>query len=216
MRTGSNDFKDSPAVSDEQPPIFDWLNLPSGAITVSLWDSLHDARVVSVRSNLQERTLNISCESEHLRTFHKLDEGFQFILRLEGVQSARVLRYAIWPGGRPTLDGLPVEEQRKMVAEYQAKWREESASWNEFESRITREDEQVFDISDAALAASRGGSVALKFCGHLNYATYREIYLRFETLKISGSDGKQFELEEFQRLGEAYWEVFSNRAEPRQ
>lgn len=211
MRTGSNDFKDASAVPDEEPRILDWLNLPSGAIAVSLWDSLHDAQVVSVRSNLLGRTMNLSCEIEHLRTFHKLDEGFQFILHLEGVQSARVLRYAMWPGGCSIPDGLSVEEQRKMVAEYQAKWREESASWNEFESRITREDEQVFDISDAALATPKGGSVALKLCGHLNYATYHEVYLRFETLKISGSDGKQFELEEFQRLGETYWEAFSNR-----
>lgn len=74
--------------------------------------------------------------------------------------------------------GISVEEQRKAVAEYQAKWREESASWNEFESRITRKDEQVFGISDATLAMQQGGPVALKLCGHLNYATYHEVYLR--------------------------------------
>ena len=156
--------------------------------------------------------MDLSCEIEHLTEFHKLGEGFQFILHLDAVQSVRVLRYAMWPGGCSIPDGLPVEEQRTIVAEYQAKWREESASWNEFESRITREDEQVFDISDAAVAMSRRGPVALKLCGHLNYATYHEVYLRFETLKISGTDGKQFELEEFQRLGEKYWEAFSNRA----
>lgn len=91
MRTGSDDFKDGSAVSDEEPHIFDWLNLPSGAIAVPLWDCLHDGQVVSVRSNLLERTMNLSCEIEHLRTFHKLDEGFQFVLHLEGVQSARLL-----------------------------------------------------------------------------------------------------------------------------
>jgi hypothetical protein len=213
MRTGSDDFKDASALSDEEACIFDWLNLPSGASAVSLWDSLHDAHVVSVRSSLLERTMNVSCEIEHLRIFHKFEEGFQFILHLEGVQSARVLRYAIWPGGCSIPHGLSVEEQRKIVAEYQAKWREESESWNEFESRITREDEQVFDISDAALLMPRPGSVALKLCGQLNYATYHEVYLRFEALRISGSDGKQLELEKFQRLGETYWEAFSNRAE---
>lgn len=152
------------------------------------------------------------CEIEHLNDFHKLDKGFQFILHLEGVQSARVLRYATWPGGCSMPDGLSVEEQRKIVAEYQAKWREESASWHDFESRITREDEQVFDISDAALATTPRGLFALKLCGHLNYSTYHEAYLRFEALKISGSDGRQFELEEFHRLGEKYWEAFGNRA----
>ena len=211
MRTGGSDFIDASAIGDEDFPR-DWLNLPSAASAVSLWDSLHDAHIVSIRSNLLERTMDLSCEIEHLSEFHKLGEGFQFILHFEGVQSVRVLRYAIWPGGCSIPDGLSVEEQRKIVVEYQAKWREESASWNEFESQIAREDEQVFDISDAALAMSARGPVALKLCGHLNYATYHEVYLRFETLKISGSHGKQFELEEFQRLGEKYWEAFSNRA----
>jgi hypothetical protein len=211
MRTGGSDFTDASTVPDEDS-LVDWLNLPPMASAVSLWDCLHDAEIVSIRSNLLERTMDLSCEIEHLREFRKFDEGFQFILHLEGVQSARVLQYAIWPGGCSIPDGLSVEEQRKIVAEYQAKWREESESWSEFESRITREDEQVFDVSDAALAESASGPFALKLCGHLNYAIYREAYLRFETLKISGSDGKQFELEEFQRLGGKYWEAFSNRA----
>jgi hypothetical protein len=208
MRSGGNDFIDASATADEDSHL-DWLNLPSVASTVSLWESLHDGLVVSIRSSLLERTMDLFCEIKHLSEFHKFDQGFQFILHLGGVQSARVIRYAIWPGGCSIPDGLSFEEQRKMVAEYQAKWREE---WNEFEAGITREDEQVFDISDGALAISPKGPVACKLCGHLNYATYHEVYLRFETLRISGSDGKQFELEEFQRLGEKYWEAFSNRA----
>src|SRR5580693_3440769 len=131
MRTGGSDFIDASAKADEDSPA-DWLNLPSVASAVSLWNSLHDAQIVSICSNLLERTMDLFCEIEHLSKFHKLDEGFQFILHLEGVQSARVLRYAVWPGGCSILDGLSVEEQRKIVAEYQAKWREESASWNEF------------------------------------------------------------------------------------
>ena len=128
-------------------------------------NSLHDAQVVSIRSNLLDRTMDLFCEIEHLSKFHKLDEGFQFILHLESVQSARVLRYAVWPGECSILEGLSVEEQRKVVAEYQAKWREESASWNEFESRITREDEQVFDISDAALQRRLGVHLPSNFVG---------------------------------------------------
>src|ERR1700735_276350 len=211
MRTGGDDFIDASATDDEHSPL-DWLNLPSMASAVSLWDSLHDAEVVSIRSSLLERTMDLFCEIEHLRVFHKFNERFRFILHLDGVQSARVFRYAIWPGGCSIPDGLSVEDQRKIVAEYQAKWREESASWNEFESQITRQNEQVFDVSDAALAISPRGAVALKICGHVNYAAYHEVYVRFETLRISGNDGKQFELEEFQRLGERYWEACSIRA----
>ena len=212
MRIGGSDFKDASAVPDEDSP-FDWLNLPSSASAISLWDSLHDAQVVAIRSNLLERSMNFTFENEHLSAFHKFGERFQFIFQLEGVQSSRVLRYAIWPGGCSIPDGLSFDEQPKLVAEYQAKWREESASWSDFESRITREDEQVFDISDAAVAASQKGQVAIKLCGHLNYATYHEVFLRAEALKISGSNGRQFEFEEFQRLGEPYWEAFSKRAE---
>jgi hypothetical protein len=210
MQTDGSDFKDVSEVADADSPV-DWLNLPSAASAVSLWDSLHDAQVVSIHSNLLERTLDLSCEMEHLNEFHKLDERFQFIFQLGGVQSARVLRYTIWPGGCSIPYGLSVEEQRKIVAEYQAKWREESASWNEFESRIAREGEQIFGISDATLAIAPKGSLALKLCGHLNYATYHEVFLRSEALKISGSDGRGFELEEFKRLGEAYWEAYSDR-----
>jgi len=217
MRTGNGDFKDAPAVpSDDkwsgcEGSIIDWLNLPDKTEVVALWDSLHDAEIVSVRSNLLERTVHLACEIEHLRDFHKLAEDFHFILQLDGVQSARVLRYAIWPGGCSIPDGLSVEEQRRIVAEYQAKWREESASWNDFETQITRQDEQVFDISDAALATSPNGRLALKLCGHLNHATYHEVFLRFETLKILGSDERQLELEEFLQFGETYWQAFSNR-----
>jgi hypothetical protein len=156
--------------------------------------------------------MDLFCEIEHLNGFYKLNEGFQFILHFAGVQSARVLRYIAWPGGCLVPNGLSIEEQRKIVAEYQAKWREESALWSEFESRITREDEQVFDISDAALATSPSGPFALKLCGYLNSSAYYEVYLHFEALKISGSDGKHFEFEEFKRLGEKYWEAYNNRA----
>jgi|SRR5215475_6782938 len=212
MRSGGSNFKDALAIPDDEAMIHDWLNLPASANVVSLWDSLHDAEVISIQSNLLERTMDLFCEIEHLRRFQKLDEGFQFILQLKGVQSARVLRYAIWPGGCSIPDGLPVDEQRTLVAEYQAKWREESASWNEFEAQVTRQYEQVFDISDAAITNSVPGTVALKLCGHLNYATYHEVYLRFEHLKIAGSDGRQFQLEEFEQLGEAYWKAFSSGA----
>ena len=83
----------------------DWVNLPKGAAIVSLWDCLHDARLVSLSSNLVERTVSLSCQIEHLRSYHQLPEGVQFVLKLDGVQSARVVRSAIWPGGRVRMEG---------------------------------------------------------------------------------------------------------------
>lgn len=213
MRTGGSTFMDASAIPDDDTSIFDWINLPSKATAVSLWDSLHDAQIVSIRSDLIERSMVMSCDIEHLRSFHGLGEGFQFFLRLSGVQSARVLRYAIWPGDFSVPAGLSRGEENQMIKEYQAKWREESASWVEFESGVTRENEQVLDVSDAAIAISQSGVVALKVSGHFNYATYHELYVRCESLNIFGGDGKQFELEEFLGLGETYWEAFSRRGD---
>jgi hypothetical protein len=141
-----------------------------------------------------------------------LQEGLQFILALDGVQSARVFRYSIWPGEFSVPPGVSREEESRLVLEYQAKWREESFSWTEFEKVIARECEQVLDIADAALATSKD-SVALRLRGHLNYTIYYEAFLRAEKLTISGSNGRIFGLKEFQELGEAYWEAFSRRSE---
>jgi len=192
--------------------LFDWLNLPEGASPISLWDCLHDACVVSIRTNLLDRTASLFCEIEHLRLFHNLPEGWQFILNLEGVQSGRVARYAMWPGEFSIPQGTSREDESRMIAEYQAKWREESVTWGDFESKVTREDEQVFDISNAILARSAEGNVALQLCGHLNYAIYHVVFLRAHRMSISGSDGRSFGLEQFRTLGEAYWEAFGRRS----
>jgi hypothetical protein len=194
------------------PPIFDWLNLPQGTNAIFLWDCLHDAQIVSIRSNLLERTVVLFCDIEHLRSFHGLPEGWQFILKFDGVQSARVARFAIWPGKFAVPADVPREEESRLVAEYQAKWREESLTWTDFESMITRQDEQLFEVSDATLATSTDGIVAIQLQGQLNYATRHVVSLRAEHLIISGSDGKQLEIDEFRSLGMAYWEDFSRRA----
>jgi hypothetical protein len=110
----------------------------------------------------------LSCDIEHLRSYYGLAEGFQFILNLENVQSARVLRYAVWPGEFTVPKGVSREEESLLIAEYQSKWREESLSWDVFETTVTRQDEQVLDISDATLAFSSSGEVAFRLCGSEN------------------------------------------------
>lgn len=212
MRFGGSDFRDALAILDA-PVIHDWLNLPPGVMALSLWDSLHDAQLITIHSDLLERSMDLTCEIEHLRSFHNFGEDFRFILRLQGLQSARVLHYAIWPGDFSLPNGLSAEEQSALVAKYQAKWREESALWKDFESRLSKEYEQVFDISDAALAPSEQGAVALKLSGYLNYTEYHEVYLRSENLEIKGNNERRFEFEEFLQLGKAYWEAFNARAQ---
>src|SRR6267154_223935 len=83
---------------EEQSGIVDWMNLPHGVPEVSLWAGLHDAQIVSIQCNLLEGTVTLHLESDHLLEFHKLLLDMQFLLRLEGVQAARVLHCSVWPG----------------------------------------------------------------------------------------------------------------------
>jgi len=209
QRVGSPTVKRGPTIDDDTA-VLDWANLPQGAQAEYLDASLHDACIVSIRSDLLKRSVSIHCDVEHLREFHHLPEGFQIILGLEGVQSARVFRYSIWPGEFSVPPGVSREEESRLVLEYQAKWREESFSWVDFEKAITRDCEQVLDIADAALATSKD-SVALRLRGHLNYTVYHEVFLRAAKLNISGSNGRIFGIKEFQEFGEAFWEAFSRR-----
>jgi hypothetical protein len=114
----------------------------------------------------------------------------QFLLRLDGVQSARVIHYAVWPGEFSVPAGATREEEARLIAEYQSKWREESLSWSELENAVTTECQQVIDIADATLATSADNSVALGISGLLNYATYRELFLRAARLTLTRGDGQ--------------------------
>ena len=124
---------------DEQSGIVDWMNLPHGVPEVSLWTSLHDAQIVSIQSNLLERTVTLHLESDLLLEFHNLPLDMQFLLRLDGVQSARVLHYAVWPGEFSVPAGPAREDEARLIAGYQSKWREESLSWSALETALSME-----------------------------------------------------------------------------
>jgi len=193
-------------VAGEQSRIVDWVNLPAGISGESLWDGLHEAQIISIQSNLLERTVTLHVEIENLRIFHQWPLDMQFIFRLDGVQSARVVKYSIWPGTFAVPPGVSTEEQERQVAEYQAKWREESANWSDLEKAVTAEHKQVIDIADATLATEQDGAVALRISGLLNYTAYHEIFLRAEKLTISRTDAAEIKVAELLRLGKAYWD----------
>jgi hypothetical protein len=198
-------------MADEQPKFVDWTNLPSGAAEVSLWAGLHDVQIVTIQSNLLERTVSLHLESDHLLEFHNLPLNMQFLLRLDGVQSARVVHYAVWPGEFSSPTGLAPEEAARLVAEYQSKWREQSLSWSELENALTKECKQVFDIMDATLVTGNDNSVALRISGLLNYTEYRELFLRAERLTLTKGDGRDLGIAGLLKMGEAYWEAFEQR-----
>jgi len=196
---------------EEQSGIVDWTNLPQGAAELSLWAGFHDAQIVSIQSNLLARTVTLHLESDHLLEFHKLPLDMQFLLRLNGVQSARVVHYAVWPGEFSVPAGVAREEEARLIADYQSKWREESLSWSELESALTAECKQVIDIADATLATSPDNSVALRISGLLNYTSYRELFLRAEGLALSRGDGQELGIAGLLKMGEAYWDAFERQ-----
>jgi hypothetical protein len=198
-------------MAEEQSKTLDWIHLPPGVQEVSLWAALHDTQIVSIQSDLLARTLTLHLESEHLLEFHHLPLDMQFLLRLEGVQSARVVHYAIWPGKFSVPTGVSNEDQTRFVAEYQSKWREESLSWSELESAITTECKQVIDIADATMATAADNSVALRISGLFNYTEFRELFLRAERLKLSKGDGQDLRIAGLLKMGEAYWDAFERR-----
>jgi hypothetical protein len=198
-------------MTEEQSPLVDWMNLPPSAQETSLWAGLHDAQIVSIQSNLLDRTIILHLESDHLLEFHNLPLDMQFLLRLDGVQSARVVHSAGWPGEFEVPAGASNEERDRLIAGYQSKCREESLSWGELENALTTECKQVFDIADAALAAAPGNSVALRINGLLNYTEYRELFLRAERLTLTRGDGQDLGIDGLLKLGEAYWQAFEQR-----
>jgi hypothetical protein len=198
-------------MAEEQSKSVDWVHLPPGAQEMSLWVGLHDAQIVSIRSDRLERTLTLHLECDHLLEFHELPLDMQFLLRLEGVQSARVVHYEMWPGEFSVPAGVSSEQKERFVAEYQSKWREESLSWSELESAITLECKQVIDIVDATMATTPDRSVALRISGLLNYTEFRELFLRAESLTLAKGDGQDLGIAGLLKMGEAYWDAFERR-----
>jgi hypothetical protein len=198
-------------VAEEQSRIVDWVHLPAGVSDLSLWEGLHDAQIIAIQSNLLARTITLNLEIEHLRIFYELPLDMQFLFRLEGVQSARVLKYSVWPGAFSVPESVSKEEEARLVAEYQAKWREESVSWVDLEEAVTSEHKQVIDIADATLAVAENGSVALRIVGLFNYTTYHEIFLRAERMVIFRSDAGELSVSDLLKLGEAYWDALEKQ-----
>ena len=198
-------------MADERSTIVDWMNLPPSAAEVSLWAGLHDAQIVTIQPNLLERTVTLHLESDHLLEFHNLPLDMQFLLRLDGVQSARVVHHAAWPGTFSIPDGISQEQQSRLTAEYQSKCREESLSWADLENALTTECQQVLDIADATLATAADNSVALRIGGLLNYTEYRELFLRAERLSLTRGDGQDLGIAGLLTMGEAYWDAFEQR-----
>ena len=193
-----------PASDDSIP---DWANLPATMEKISLWDCVHDGKLLSIESDLLARTLKIKFAVPYLASFHKLPDGLTFALLLEGVKSVRALRFAVWPGEFSMPAGLDRAEQQRRLDEIQSKGREESERWTKLESEVNADDDA--ELTDGEMTGG-DGALALRLGIHTNGEWY-DVFVRAEAVSIWRSDQQRLRIDEFVGLGCAYWEAFASR-----
>lgn len=190
--------------------VLDWVNLPVGTRQECLWDSLHDAELLSIQSDLLERTIVLTFSSFYLPKFHSLPLDLKFLFKLEAVQAARIVTWRAWPGPRPNIENVSYEESTRLEAAHRAKWREESLAWSEFEERMHPANNPP-EVTDAVLAGQEDAGIAIHFGVRMDDGDYFEVQLRASKLTLLRSDGEPIDLEQFKKLGKEYWEAFAAR-----
>jgi len=190
----------------KKKPEIDWVHLPADTQPKDLWDCLHDAELWNVLSDLLNRSVMMTFDVFYIREYHKLPDGTLFNFIFDGVTSVRVNTYAVWPGKFAVPKGASRDEEHRLIAEYQSKWREESLDWNDFE-KFLQNKKSLLSVSDSELA-SNNHSVSIKIGGFLN-DKYHKIFIQASKLTIEQSDGKLLNLDKFIMLGREYWHAFS-------
>lgn len=185
----------------------DWINLPPNVVAESL--GLHDGQLLSISSDLLERTVTLEVDAFHIHRDFRPEKEHRFVIQLQKVQSARVTTWAVWPGEIPEVQGKPMAEQAILVEKYQAKWREESMCWSDFVAAFTS---NVIDI-DFAHVASNESATALRVQGWLSGEEFDEqyvdVFVRAGQISIRGSNGTTITVEQFIQLSEAHWQALS-------
>ena len=187
-------------------PAADWLHLGPDVEAIGL--PVHDAQLVRARSDRLARSLVLALRMDYLQRFMQATDDLHLVFAFEGVQSVRVATARPWPGRAPELRGsMPYEQQQRAVAEYHAKWREESLDWSAFETSFG--DERWLDVTEGDLARA-DGLVAMRLSGYVEGDGDREVWIRAERFDVRRSDGAPFDLE---ALGAAYryWDAFGDR-----
>lgn len=191
-------------LNPDEKRVVDWVNLPHNVDAISLWVTLHDGEILSVRSDLFARTVTFSFDVPYVREFHHLPEDVRFVLTLTTVESVRSARNVQWPGEFSIPKDASGEEQSRLVAEYQAKWREESQSWSDFELQAPGA-----EVSDATIALAHHAA-ALKLGVMLPNDHYVEAVVRGGDISFTVGNS-QVTCDEFVRLGGLYWRAFGSK-----
>ena len=194
-------------MTEPAPKVVDWEHLPADIAVRSLWETLHDAELIGCVSNRLERTIRLSFDLSHLVE----GEGeLPCEVLLRDVTSARATVSVPWPGECGNTKGLSRAEESRVISEYQAKWREESLAWDDFEAALN---EGSLWTLDAELAAGPD-SQALRLEGTLEREEQEDRYgvvtIAFASFEMT-VEGETTTLDAFDRLGAAHWESFRAR-----
>jgi hypothetical protein len=193
-------------INDKKYP--DWIHLPRGVKDRSLWTSLHDAVMVSCESDRMNRTLSMK-----FRVFYLIKDKPDLIysMKLDEVRSVRAVIWVAWPGEFNASEGITNDERSRLQNEYWAKFRDESISWDTFESSIGAGYMEVHHASLACREKIRTLRVEGFLCTDDDRGPFCVAFASFTGLEMSRSDGVEIDFEEFCRLGEAYWDAFGKR-----
>ena len=154
------------------------------------------------------RTVMLEFDIEHLREFGGLSSGVTWRLILHAASMLLARRREAWPGPEPKLKRRDPKKDRALIEEYQAKGRTVSVAWDEFEEVVCT---AGIWTKDATLR-SRASDVVLDGYGHdYQTDTMFEFRLIGGHLRCERSDGIMTTIEKLVRLGEAYWNAFSER-----
>ena len=158
-----------------------WLQLPVDQRCESLWIPLHDGELVGIASDFDAGRITLSFEVEYVRQFHDLPEDFRFLVQLDGVQSAKILRYG-----------------------------EESIPWADYESSFANAKTSL-EVAEAEFACAPEGTITLSVVGNHDHGReYRQIYSVAGQITFLRSDGEHLGLDAFRAFGEQYWAAWSD------
>jgi hypothetical protein len=197
-------------MSKSDPQLIDWVNLPNAVAPTSLWDSVHDGELRSIKSDVLQRSLDLAIDVPHLHPNEELAKA-SFTFSFEGVQSVRVLRLTVWPGKFEFPSRKDREHYDQRVQEFRRLWRQETESWTAFEAAVNADPEA--EIKDGDIVEQQG-SVAVRLGVQMVSGEWYESFVRAERLTIRNGDSTILTLDDFLALGRAYWERFAARQNP--
>lgn len=195
-------------MSETNMPVLDWVHLPEGVESESLWECLHDAEILSCKSDLMARTVTLEFKIAHL-----VEKGsdLTFLIHFEKVASTRSTIHIDWPGEFKIPMELPYAEKVLLNHEQYEMGREQSFGWEDFEESLSTD---PLMVSGAQFVLS-GGTSCFKVEGMLGWDKFDSQYcivtIRCGMISASRSDGEAFSFHELKDLGRTYWEAFDNR-----